>query len=96
MRAVCILCFTIVLLAQTDTATFRAGTQEVLVDAVVVDKKGNFQRDRISVGDYHKLNRDGSEYKGGTTDLIRDIAIGTGGKYTAPGSYERWRAIWAR
>ena len=26
-------------------ATFRAGTQEVLVDAVVVDKKGNFQRD---------------------------------------------------
>ena len=26
-------------------ATFRAGTQEVLEDAVVSDKKGNFQRD---------------------------------------------------
>jgi hypothetical protein len=43
--------------AQTSDATFRAGTQEVLVDAVVVDKNGNFQRD-LTQQDF-KISEDG-------------------------------------
>jgi VWFA-related protein len=42
-------------------ATFRAGTQEVLVDAVVSDKKGNFQRD-LTQHDF-KIWEDGKEQK---------------------------------
>jgi VWFA-related protein len=42
-------------------ATFRAGTQDVLVDAVVVDKKGIFQRD-LTRQDF-KLLEDGKEQK---------------------------------
>ena len=42
-------------------ATFRAGTEEVLVDAVVVDKKGRFQRD-LTARDF-KIWEDGKEQK---------------------------------
>jgi VWFA-related protein len=42
-------------------ARFRAGTQEVLVDAIVVDKKGNFQRD-LTREDF-KIWEDGKEQK---------------------------------
>jgi hypothetical protein len=42
-------------------ATFRAGTQEVLVDVVVVDKKGNVQRD-LTRQDF-KIWEDGKEQK---------------------------------
>ena len=42
-------------------ATFRAGTQEVLVDASVVDKKGNFQRG-LTQQDF-KILEDGKEQK---------------------------------
>jgi VWFA-related protein len=40
---------------------FRAGTQEVLVDAVVIDKKGTFQRN-LTQKDFH-LFEDGKEQK---------------------------------
>src|SRR5579883_2338499 len=40
---------------------FRSGTREVLVDAVVLDKKGNFQRD-LTQQDF-KLFEDGKEQK---------------------------------
>jgi VWFA-related protein len=61
-------CGTAILLAQArvpsasaDAVTFRAATEEVLVDAVVVDKKGNFQRD-LAQEDF-KILEDGKEQK---------------------------------
>jgi VWFA-related protein len=43
------------------SVTFRAGTEEVLIDAVVTDKKGNFQRD-LTRQDF-KISEDGKDQK---------------------------------
>jgi VWFA-related protein len=55
--------FSVVLAAQTPGGGpgFRTGTQEVLVDAVVLDKKGNFQRD-LTQQDF-RIWEDGKEQK---------------------------------
>ena len=53
------------------SATFRAGTQEVLVDAIVTDKNGNFQRD-LTRQDF-KIFEDGKGRK------ITSFALGSAG-----------------
>jgi VWFA-related protein len=72
-------CGTAILLAQPPATsgssgaavTFRAGTEEVLVDAAVADKKGNFQRD-LAQEDF-KILEDGKEQK------ITSFALGNAG-----------------
>ena len=49
------------MLLRAQVPTFRAGAEEVLVDAVVTDKKGHFQRD-LTRNDF-KIFEDGKEQK---------------------------------
>lgn len=59
---ICVAAASALLRAQTaGEATFHAGTREVLVDAVVVDKKGNFQSGLTAQN--FKLFEDGKEQK---------------------------------
>jgi VWFA-related protein len=39
-------------------------------------------------GDYYSRPEDPSEDHGGATDFVRDLALGTGGKYTPDGDYD--------
>jgi VWFA-related protein len=38
--------------------------------------------------DYYHQPKDGREDQGGMTDFLRDLAVGTGGRYTPPGTYD--------
>jgi VWFA-related protein len=42
----------------------------------------------ISTGDYYHQPRDGRPDQGGETDVLRDVAAATGGRYTPPGTYD--------